>query len=58
VRNLTIARRPPRYTYPAAEARETRTREIPCPADGEWVAMRFRPGTFMPQFPIVRLIAA
>lgn len=35
---------------------ETRPSEIPCPADGEWVAMRFRPGTFMPQFPIARLI--
>jgi AraC-like DNA-binding protein len=35
---------------------ETRPSEVPCPADGEWVAVRFRPGTFMPQFPVGRLL--
>lgn len=35
---------------------ETRPSEIPCPADGEWFAIRFKAGTFMPQFPVGRLL--
>jgi hypothetical protein len=31
---------------------ETRAREVHCPADGEWIAIRFKPGTFMPQWPV------
>lgn len=29
---------------------ETKATEIECPADGEWVCIRFKPGTFMPRF--------
>ena len=35
---------------------ETRASEIQCPADGEWFAIRFKAGTFMPQLPVLRLI--
>jgi hypothetical protein len=35
---------------------ETRATEVQCPADGEWFAIRFKPGTFMPQWPVGRLL--
>ena len=35
---------------------ETRATEVPCPADGEWLAIRFKMGTFMPQLPVHRLM--
>jgi len=35
---------------------ETRPREVLCPADGEWFAIRFKAGTFMPQRPIDTLL--
>jgi AraC-like DNA-binding protein len=35
---------------------ETRVREVACPADGEWFAIRFKAGAFMPQLPVPRLI--
>jgi AraC-like DNA-binding protein len=35
---------------------ETRPSELPCPADGEWFAIRFKAGTFMPQFPVGQLL--
>jgi Helix-turn-helix domain len=34
---------------------ETRPTEVPCPANGEWMAIRFKAGTFMPQLPVHRL---
>ncbi len=30
---------------------ETRATTVDCPDDGEWVGIRFKPGTFMSQFP-------
>src|SRR5262245_61401101 len=35
---------------------ETRPSEVHCPADGEWLAIRFKAGTFMPQLPVSRLV--
>ena len=35
---------------------ETRAREVFCPADGEWLGIRFKAGTFMPQVPVSRLL--
>jgi AraC-like DNA-binding protein len=35
---------------------ETRVSEVACPADGEWFAVRFKAGTFMPKLPVARLI--
>jgi AraC-like DNA-binding protein len=35
---------------------ETKPTEVPCPADGEWLAIRFKAGTFMPQMPAHALI--
>jgi hypothetical protein len=35
---------------------ETRASEVHCPADGEWFAIRFAAGTFMPQLPAGRLL--
>jgi len=35
---------------------ETRPSEVRCPADGEWLAIRFKAGTFMPQLPVSRLL--
>ena len=31
---------------------ETAPREVDCPANGEWFAIRFTAGTFMPQLPV------
>ena len=35
---------------------ETKASEVFCPADGEWLGIRFKAGTFMPQVPVSRLI--
>jgi AraC-like DNA-binding protein len=35
---------------------ETRASRVYCPADGEWVAIRFKLGTFMPQHPVASLL--
>jgi AraC-like DNA-binding protein len=35
---------------------ETRASEVQCPADGEWFAIRFATGTYMPQLPVGRLL--
>ncbi len=35
---------------------ETRAREVYCPPDGEWFAIRFKAGTFMPALPVAKLM--
>jgi AraC-like DNA-binding protein len=35
---------------------ESRAREVYCPPDGEWSAVRFKAGTFMPSLPIGNLL--
>jgi hypothetical protein len=35
---------------------ETRPRDVYCPLDGEWVAVRFKLDTFMPQLPVSTLL--
>jgi hypothetical protein len=35
---------------------ETRAREVQCPANGEWFAIRFKAGTFMPALPVNKLL--
>jgi hypothetical protein len=35
---------------------ETQPREVDCPRDGEWFAIRFKAGTFMPALPVSRLL--
>lgn len=35
---------------------ETRAREVYCPPDGEWFAIRFKAGTFMPALPVASLL--
>src|SRR5262247_4422962 len=35
---------------------ETKVTSEDCPADGEWLAIRFKLGTFMPKLPMARLI--
>jgi AraC-like DNA-binding protein len=35
---------------------ETKAREVHCPANGEWFAIRFKAGTFMPQRPVASLL--
>ena len=35
---------------------ETKSTQVPCPAEGEWLAIRFKAGTFMPQLPVQRLM--
>jgi AraC-like DNA-binding protein len=35
---------------------ETRAREVYCPANGEWFAIRFKAGTFMPGLPVANLL--
>jgi len=35
---------------------ETRAREVFCPANGEWLGIRFKAGTFMPELPLFRIL--
>jgi AraC-like DNA-binding protein len=35
---------------------ETRVREVHCPANGEWISVRFKAGTFMPEVPVRGLL--
>jgi hypothetical protein len=35
-------------TYITLRGPETRATEVDCPGDGEWLGIRFKPGTFMP----------
>jgi AraC-like DNA-binding protein len=35
---------------------ETKVTEIDCPAEGEWLGVRFKLGTFMPQLPVANLL--
>ncbi|HEY5807110.1 MAG TPA: helix-turn-helix domain-containing protein [Povalibacter sp.] len=35
---------------------ETRARHVHCPANGEWLAIRFRAGAYMPQCPVGQLL--
>lgn len=35
---------------------ETKATEVHCPANGEWFAVRFKSGTFMPRLPVARLL--
>jgi hypothetical protein len=35
---------------------ETLAREVHCPPNGEWLGIRFKAGTFMPQLPVARLL--
>jgi AraC-like DNA-binding protein len=35
---------------------ETKASEVQCPADGEWFAIRFAAGTYMPRLPVGRLL--
>jgi len=35
---------------------ETQPREVDCPQNGEWFAIRFKAGTFMPALPVSRLL--
>lgn len=35
---------------------ETHPREVHCPANGEWFAIRFKAGTFMPALPVNKLL--
>src|SRR5262245_45986147 len=35
---------------------ETRATEFHCPADGEWIGIRFKSGAFMPKLPVAALL--
>jgi len=43
-------------TFLTLRGPETRATRADCPAEGEWVAIRFKLGTFMPQHPATTLI--
>jgi hypothetical protein len=43
-------------TYLTIRGPETKATMADCPADGEWLGIRFRLGTFMPKLPVSRLI--
>ena len=43
-------------TFMTLRGPETRATQAVCPADGEWLAIRFKLGTFMPQHPAHTLI--
>jgi hypothetical protein len=35
---------------------EMRAREVFCPPEGEWYAIRFKPGTYMPKLPVAHIM--
>src|SRR5262245_54816029 len=37
-------------TFLTVRGPETRMTPLDCPADGEWLGIRFKPGTFLPEF--------
>lgn len=43
-------------TYLTVRGPETRATLIDCPAEGEWLGIRFKLGTFMPALPVAHLI--
>ncbi|WP_119268670.1 helix-turn-helix domain-containing protein [Taklimakanibacter deserti] len=43
-------------TYLTIRGPETKATMADCPADGEWLGIRFKLGTFMPKLPVSRLI--
>jgi AraC-like DNA-binding protein len=43
-------------TFLTLRGPETRATQADCPADGEWLAIRFKLGTFMPQHPASNLL--
>lgn len=43
-------------TYLTIRGPETKATVADCPADGEWLGIRFKLGTFMPKLPVSRLI--
>jgi AraC-like DNA-binding protein len=43
-------------TFLTLRGPETRATQADCPADGEWLAVRFKLGTFMPQHPACNLL--
>ncbi len=44
-------------TFVTLRGPETQAREgLMCPDEGEWFAVRFKAGTFMPHLPVSRLI--
>jgi hypothetical protein len=53
--DLVVARLKGKLTV-TLKGPETKAREVFCPADGEWLGIRFKAGTFMPQAPVSGLI--
>lgn len=43
-------------TFLTLRGPETRSTQADCPADGEWLGIRFKLGTFMPQYPASNLL--
>ncbi|MGE0241454.1 MAG: helix-turn-helix domain-containing protein [Parvibaculaceae bacterium] len=43
-------------TFLTIRGPETRATMVDCPAEGEWLGIRFKLGTFMPKLPVSRLI--
>jgi hypothetical protein len=50
-----VLSRLPGQTYFTLRGPETRASVIDCPAEGEWLGIRFKPGTFMPRLLPARL---
>jgi AraC-like DNA-binding protein len=53
---LVITRLRGEITAVTLRGPETRATDVHCPADGEWFAIRFAAGTFMPQLPVAQLM--
>ena len=52
---MVVTQRDGRVTF-TVRGPETRATSLPCEADGEWVGINFRLGTFMPHLPISSLV--
>jgi hypothetical protein len=51
-----VVTRLPGLTVATLRGPETRATTVQCPPNGEWVAIRFRPGVYLPRFPTWRLL--
>ena len=51
-----VVTRLPSWVFVTLRGPVTKASRVECPPDGEWLAIRFRPGTFLPQLPTALLL--
>jgi hypothetical protein len=51
-----VVTRLPNWVFVTLRGPVTKASRVECPPNGEWLAIRFRPGTFLPQIPTALLL--